>query len=506
MESTSIRRDATILCVLAFTVYLICADGRPWVEAEPQFARSQYLVREGSPGSVQPFTSFDLQAPDGRFYDVHGLLNIVLHVPVALLDPIVQRVAGPRASEAARFLSALSGVVVNSLCVVVFYVLLRRLPVSRGAAVATALCFAFGTMLFPYSGNNYEGNIDLLVILVSASYFFRYLETRRGRALVVSGAFAGVAILGRETSVLLPVLIGLCVAIDAVRMRRVAPLGWFAAGLTPGVLLIGWYNFVRTGSIFETAISYRLRVGDYPQFSLAGPYGILGLTVSPGGSLFAYSPVLLLALLGLYQFWRRFPREAAFCAVYAALLVIVCGMLPQWFGHAGWGPRYTLPVIPFLLIPLAVWRESPHGRTTAARVLFGAVASWAVLIQLSGSLINWHARLPYLLRRPDLGESYPWSDLMFTVRSSQWWDALRTLWGNLRHMVAPDPAWVAVMDASSNLSATSRYTALSLDTWWNRLLFESGSATGVGVYLAVSVAIIIRCLVLLRRDLSPDRP
>jgi len=506
MESASIRRDATLLFVLAFFVYLICADGRPWVEAESQLARSQHLLRAGSLGSEQPLASFDLRAPDGRFYEVHGLLNIVLHVPVALLDPLVQRAAGPRAQEITRLLGSLSGVVVNSLSLVVLYLLLRRLPVNRGAAVATGLCFAFGTMLFPYSGNNYEGNIDLLVILGSASQFFRYLKTGNGRALLVSGVFAGIAMTGREMSLLLPVVIGLWVAIDAVSTRRVAPLGWFVAGLTPFVLLFGWYNFVRAGSIFETAISYRVRGGEYPWFHVGGPHGILGLTLSPGGSLFAYSPVLLLALVGLYQFWQRFPREAVFCTVYSAVMVITSGMLVQWFGHAGWGPRYTLPVIPFLLIPLAVWLESPQSRTTAARMLFGAVASWAVLVQLSGSLINWHARLPYLLRRPDLAESYPWSDLMFTVRSSQWWDALRTLWGNLRHMAAPDPAWAAFMDVSSNLSATSRYTALSLDTWWNRLLFEGGSATGIGMYLAVSVAIIIGCSVLLRRDPSPDHP
>ena len=456
-------RELLALFLLCISVFVICAKGRPWVEADAQFARSRLLVATGRLGSDSPIADFDLRAANGRYYEVHGLLNILVQTPVAALDPLLSRLFHQRADDAGSFLASLSGAIINSLSVVAFYVLLRGLPIARGAALITAYCFGFGSMLFPYASSNYEGNADLLLLILGAHWYFSYVRTGRLSCLLWSGLFGGVAAFGRESNLALFGLIGLGLVVDALRTRNIRPVLWYLAGLAPCLLMFGWYNAIRTGTPLQTAISKRLMAGEYPFFEISGPYGVLCLLVSPGGSMFAFSPVLLPALAGLRAFVRRFKREALLSVSFAIICVVSAGLRQKWFGFFGWGPRYTMPALPFLLIPLAVWLDSPGARRPAARAIFGVVAGWALVVQLAGTLVDWHARLTYVLGRQDLSEFVHWSALMFTVTYSQWWDAVRVL----------------VSSPSSVLP------------WWRRLPGESSHMIPVGLFLILAAATIV---------------
>ncbi len=456
-------RELLALFLLCASVFVMCAKGRPWIEAEHQVERSRLLVSSGRLGSDQPVADFDVRARDGRYYEVHGLLNILIHTPVAALDPLLSRLFHERAHDAGSFLASLSGAIINSLSVVAFYVLLRGLPIARGASLITAYCFGFGSMLFPYAGTNYEGNADVLLLILGAHGYFSHLRTGRVSVLLWSGVCGGVAAFGRESNLALFGLIGLGLVVDALRTRNIRPVLWYVAGLAPFLLMFGWYNAIRTGTPFQTAISKRLMAGEYPFFEISGPYGVLCLLVSPGGSMFAFSPVLLPALAGLREFVRRFRREAMLSLAFAIICVVSAGLRQKWFGFAGWGPRYTMPTLPFVLIPLAVWLESAAVRRPAARVIFGFVACWALILQLAGTLVDWHARLTYVLGRQDLSEFIHWSDLMFTVRYSQWWDAVRVL------VASPE----------------------SVFPWWRRLPGQSSHIIPVSLFLLVATATIV---------------
>ena len=79
-----------------------------------------------------------------------------------------------------------------------------------------------------------------------------------------------------------------------------------------------WLPSVRTlGELRASAITYRIGAGEYPFFEAKNPYGIFALLFSPGGSMFVYSPIAVLALAGIREMWRRFPRETAIGGVFS---------------------------------------------------------------------------------------------------------------------------------------------------------------------------------------------
>lgn len=491
-----LRRDAVLIFLLCTTTFFATAKGHPWIEGDLQVRRSRLWLTTGSLGSAQPFNpAVDLQGPDGRYYDVHGLLNIAAHVPFVAADPLIRRVAGTHWLDASSALASLSGVIVNSITVVLLYMLLRGLALSARASRITAVAFAFGTMLFVYAGTNFEGNLDLLLLVAALHSCFQYRRhtgAARRTYVLWCGVTCGLALLGRDANAAFVGLIGLDVLWSTWREKRVATLATFVGGMLPCLLALAWYNDIRTGSPFLTAINYRILHGAYPFYRASSPYGLLSLIISPGGSVFAYSPVALLGVAGMRQCWRRLPRETLLGGAFAVAMMVSMGLVERWFGFAGWGPRYVMPVLPILMISLAVWLDAPSATTTVRhRLTLLVLFFWAIPIQLAGSLVNWHARLDYILRRPDLHEEVHWSPLMYTVRESQWWDALTTLGRNVVGLMTGQLPTDMLSQLPTNLSAGTQYTAITLDTWWNRVLFEGGPVWLIDGYLVVSALVII---------------
>jgi hypothetical protein len=77
--------------------------------------------------------------------------------------------------------------------------------------------------------------------------------------------------------------------------------------------------------------------------------------------------------------------------------------------------------------------------------------------------------------------------MLGTMADSQWWDSVRVLAINLWNLAFG--RWWPVEPPAFHpaLSAASRYTAGTIEPWWNRAVFEGFSARAV---LAIVVALI----------------
>jgi hypothetical protein len=118
---------------------------------------------------------------------------------------------------------------------------------------------------------------------------------------------------------------------------------------------------------------------------LALPFwtGFRGLVLSPGKSLFLYSPWLLLAVPGTWLFWRRHGRDGALVVWLPLLVVLLYSKKLVWHGGS-WGPRYMLPVVPLLALaalPAIAWCLA-GGR--ARRVALAGLFALSVGVQLIG--------------------------------------------------------------------------------------------------------------------------
>jgi hypothetical protein len=158
----------------------------------------------------------------------------------------------------------------------------------------------------------------------------------------------------------------------------------FITAISPFIVLIGAYNDMRFGS--------PLRMG-YPgqPFNHNIVVGLLGLTVSPGRGLLIYAPVVVVAAGGMVLMWRA--SESRWVITIAGLLLIRMAFYSHWwawYGGDGFGPRFLMPAVPALAVPLAVvfrqWRLLPRVARRSAIVL----AALSLAIEVPGAFVNYN--------------------------------------------------------------------------------------------------------------------
>jgi hypothetical protein len=178
-------------------------------------------------------------------------------------------------------------------------------------------------------------------------------------ALVAAGACAGLAVAASYASALaLPLL-----AVYALWPPRGAPpdargLAALAAGALVALAPLALQHAATLGTPFATAYAF-----DDPMFrqgeALLGvfdgprPGRVLALLFSPWRGLLLAAPVLWLAPLGWLTCWRcGRRREAALFASLALGFLLFNASFNGWHGGWGYAPRYLIPALPFLALPL----------------------------------------------------------------------------------------------------------------------------------------------------------
>jgi len=83
------------------------------------------------------------------------------------------------------------------------------------------------------------------------------------------------------------------------------------------------------------------------------PWISIRLLFYPYRGLFFYSPILLLSIIGLIYMRNEYKAEANMIVLILVLIIFLLSSRRNWWGGYGFGNRYMVPVIPFLVIPIA---------------------------------------------------------------------------------------------------------------------------------------------------------
>lgn len=228
-----------------------------------------------------------------------------------------------------------------------------RVPVPRFIAIAICgMVLVYGKMTF---------DVTAAAAAAMAGFYF----SLRGR-MFAAGLCLGLAILVRTDSLLLLPLFWS----DWKGMKKLA------LGLAPFIFLLLFFNWYRFGSPFLDGH------GQDPAIAIE-PFkgGIPGLLLSPGKGLLYYAPLCVFALFFQkdWKLWTPF-----------ALSLVFHGMLHDWSGGTGWGPRFLFTTLPFLLLPLS--SRGTGGKSFRIIAILGVIvcipAFWSnpsLLEQASGS-------------------------------------------------------------------------------------------------------------------------
>jgi hypothetical protein len=218
--------------------------------------------------------------------------------------------------------------------------------------VIVALLVGLGTPLFGFSTVLFAHVPSAFFLLAS----FVHLRDRSGAtAQITSGLLAGLA--GMTNYLAIPVVVLFAVR-AALRSGgvRLSAAARFLAGASVPLILLAFYQKVSFGGYFTTPLDTMnpAFVSERALFlgviELPSLEALIGITISPYRGLFFVSPFLVLALAGLVAMLRGRERRVDSITVLLTILAFVGfnTTFNGWDGGFSFGPRYLIPIIPFL--------------------------------------------------------------------------------------------------------------------------------------------------------------
>jgi hypothetical protein len=330
-----------------------------------------------------------------------SLAAVPLYVAGQHLASLVQPSFRP---EVPPFVTSAYNSLITALTGMLLCLWALRLGFSRRTALALVLLFGLATPAWAYTTTFFsEPSITLCLLgTVAALYWSGPCPSWRGTLL--AGTWLGAAILVRLDSAAYLPLFGLAVLLKREEAARVALRpGWLrlliALGAVPvlALLIIAVYNQARFGNPLSTGYGI---AGDYhdlhPPHTLQGLWeGIYGPLFSPGKGLFLYAPILLLLPWGIVRLIRtgRAHLAVVILAVAAIGVLTHANTLIVWLGGWAWGPRFLIPLIPLLLIPVGAAIDQASVWLRRAAIALGLLG---VVIQIPGVLLDPGVYISYL--------------------------------------------------------------------------------------------------------------
>jgi hypothetical protein len=391
--------------LLLLAVYLLSTGAQPFIsDGEVMLITAMRIVDERTVSlpegaAIYPQTA---RRADGVLFSKYGLGQPLAAAPLyAAGRYIVGRAlgAGENAFYIGRFLALLLPALATALAGALVCVWGAQLYGSARIGVALALLYGVGTLAWPYSKFFFSEPLFTCAILLAAVAI-------HARRPLLAGAALGFAVLTRVGGA--PLLPAFVVYLWLTTLEDQRPkakdqrptsksrslvLGpwplvlrrmfWLALGGLPFALAMVGYNWVRFRSLGERGYAGEGFTGNLFE-------GLYGLLLSPGKSVFLYVPLLLALPWAIGPFARRFRPEAALIGALTAITLAQSALWWIWWAGWGWGPRFLMPLMPFLTLML--------GELLARR--FWRYAIGAVLLPLSigvnllGVLVDFN---PYII-------------------------------------------------------------------------------------------------------------
>jgi hypothetical protein len=356
-------RAAAAVVLLLLPVYVLSSPGRvDIVDGQVRYEVARNWLDHGRPEVRDRYLrnlGLVIATPDGAYggYNAPASLS---PMPAMLLSRLLPG-HGP---DRDRFAFSMAGPLFGAAGAGLLVLAYTALGLPPRAAAGWALAVGLATLWWPGATTVFDQNQHAVLLLAALLLAWR-AGRRRHWAPAMLGGLAGAGLLNYQENyalvlpavglaVLAPAgrgVAGLRLAVDRAAVGRYLLFGAVAAA---GFLPLLAFNLWRFGGFF-----YAGRFDDPLIFAVANPVaGLLSLVLSPGKSVFLFSPPLMLAALGVRELFRRAPGLAVAVAAVSAVHVLVVVQVAFFGGDWCWGPRYLLVLLPLwaLALPFAARR------------------------------------------------------------------------------------------------------------------------------------------------------
>jgi hypothetical protein len=322
-------------------------------------------------------------ARDGRYRSVYSPVSPAL--AAGLTWPFWRSgLIDIRAPLAPRLMAKLTASTMVALAVALGFVTIRKW-LSAAGAWFLAVGWGLGTGLWSTASQTlWQTETAVLGFAIAvAALVADDVRSRAGIALGLGLALAGTA--RPQLAFAVGVLL---VGAAFTKGRRFALPAFVIVGAAAATLaVLNWRWFGQPAGALPLLVETNAALHHTGAAFTLQPEGFAGLLISPNRGLLIYSPIVLVAALGIRPAraagWRS---PLTWCLTATVVQYLVYGSYAVWWGGHTYGPRYLTDLLPFLL-PVAAAGLAAVQLRPVARAALASALSWSVLVAGTGAFV-----------------------------------------------------------------------------------------------------------------------
>jgi hypothetical protein len=369
---------------------------KDWQEANMSFR----MGRLDAEGNVKPMEYTSTGHIDNHFAVGPAILwspfLIITHAGVLLYDRLGGGTSADGFSKPYRVAMATGTALYGFLALVISFVLARRYVAEEWAFLATlAIWLASSLPVYMYFNPSWSHAQSAFMVALFLWYWLRTRVERDSVQCLILGAIGGLMMdvyYLNAVVLLLPFLESIAGYRQGLRGAAAEPVGrLFIKNLAFAVAVLATFA--------PTLITKKIIYGSYLNFGYTERWfwrspAFFKVALSADHGLFTWTPVLILAVAGVFLFRRRDRDLATYLIIIFGVYLYAMGCYQDWDGLSSFGNRFFISLTPLFVLGLAAlfdWIERIWTKRNAAIVSASAMA--VLILWNLGLMFQWGTHL-----------------------------------------------------------------------------------------------------------------
>ncbi len=255
--------------------------------------------------------------------------------------------------------TALTSTLMTALTVILVYRISKYATMYKPHRLIIAFAYGFGTLAFHYA-TKFVVNSTGTFFAFAAFYLLFEMKHRKHtnkKLPALAGILAGFSIVTNYWNVLFTALY----AAQIVSLRNKDFIKIFSLCFLAGISPLLIYNYIIAENPLEPLLAHSdTKIWIAPsstmgfKFELGNlVYLIPQLLIFPFRGLIFYSPLILLSFIGMFYMYKKYKLETIVILITFILFLAVNSLERTWWAGQSFGPRYLMPIIPFMIFAVA---------------------------------------------------------------------------------------------------------------------------------------------------------
>lgn len=322
---------------------------------------------------------------------------VVTHAGVLLYDRLGGKVAADGLSKPYRVAMALGTALYGFLALLISFSLAQRYVPERWAFLATlGIWFASSLPVYMYFNPSWSHAHSAFAVSLFLWFWIRTREGRTTAQWLTLGLIGGLMMDVYYISAILLLLPALESLAGYWRKVREVPKSPIVRLFMMNVL----FALALFAAFAPTLITKRIIYGSYWNFGytehwfLRSP-AFFKVAFSSDHGLFSWTPILILAVAGLFALRRHDRVLAAYLILVFAVYVYAMGCYQDWDGISSFGNRFFVSLTSIFILGLAafmdwfgkLWNERSSAIASASAIAVLVLWNWGLIFQWGTHLI-----------------------------------------------------------------------------------------------------------------------